>query len=108
MDDLTESASEDSQSNLDLATASATQEIVFEVMSAIKRIETGSFGTCEITGEPIEAERLNAIPWTRYSLQGQRELEKGRATSKSALPPVRSVVEFDIALEEPAEAAEVE
>ncbi len=41
-----------------------------EIDSALARIENGSFGTCEETEEPIETERLLAIPWTRLSIEG--------------------------------------
>jgi DnaK suppressor protein len=41
-----------------------------EIESALSRIENGTFGTCEETEEPIETERLLAIPWTRLSIEG--------------------------------------
>ena len=43
---------------------------LFEIESALGRIENGSFETCEETEEPIEVERLRAIPWTRLSIEG--------------------------------------
>ncbi len=43
---------------------------LMEIESALARIESGSFGTCEETDEEIEAERLRAIPWTRLSIEG--------------------------------------
>ena len=43
---------------------------LMEIESALGRIENGSFGLCEETEEPIEAERLRAIPWTRLSIEG--------------------------------------
>lgn len=41
-----------------------------EVDQALARIESGTFGVCEETDEPIEHERLKAIPWTRLSIEG--------------------------------------
>ena len=41
-----------------------------EVEMALARIEAGSYGICEETEEPIEPERLRAIPWTRLSIEG--------------------------------------
>lgn len=41
-----------------------------EIESALGRIETGTFGTCEETEELIETDRLLAIPWTRLSIEG--------------------------------------
>src|SRR5436190_715748 len=75
-DDEADAASDESQRSLSLVAASATQSTIFEVLAAIRRIERGTYGMCEITGEPIEADRLTAIPWTRYSFHGQNDLEK--------------------------------
>jgi DnaK suppressor protein len=41
-----------------------------EIEMALARIETGSYGVCEETEEPIEIDRLLAIPWTRLSIEG--------------------------------------
>lgn len=41
-----------------------------EIEMALARIEQGTFGICEETEEPIESERLLAIPWTRLSIEG--------------------------------------
>lgn len=43
---------------------------LYEIESALGRIDNGSFGYCEETEEPIEVERLRAIPWTRLSIEG--------------------------------------
>jgi DnaK suppressor protein len=43
---------------------------LLEIESALGRIENGSYGFCEETEEPIETERLKAIPWTRLSIEG--------------------------------------
>ena len=57
-----------------------TREKLLEVESALARIENGRFGYCEETEEPIEIERLLAIPWTRLSIEGAeiREAVKRR------------------------------
>jgi RNA polymerase-binding transcription factor DksA len=59
--------------------ASSEHDVLFEIDEALRRIELGTFGICEMTGEPIELERLRAIPYTRYSLGAQAEMEKGKA-----------------------------
>lgn len=41
-----------------------------EIEMALARIESGHYGVCEETEEPIEQERLLAIPWTRLSIEG--------------------------------------
>ncbi|MGE9293085.1 MAG: TraR/DksA family transcriptional regulator [Puniceicoccales bacterium] len=61
-----------------LSLVSSEQEALYEIEEAIQRIFNGTYGTCEITGEPIAKDRLMAVPFTRYSLEGQRELKKQR------------------------------
>lgn len=43
---------------------------LMEIENALARMENGSYGICEETEEPIEPERLLAIPWTRLSIEG--------------------------------------
>lgn len=43
---------------------------IFEIDQALARIENGTYGICEETEEPIEVDRLYAIPWTRLSIEG--------------------------------------
>lgn len=43
---------------------------LMEIEMALGRIENGTYGVCEETEEPIETERLLAIPWTRLSIEG--------------------------------------
>ncbi len=52
-----------------------------EIQQALNRIEDGTFGICEGLGIPIEKERLDAIPWTRYSLEYARQKEKENGPS---------------------------
>jgi DnaK suppressor protein len=47
-----------------------------EVEEALYRIEEGSYGLCEETGEPINEKRLEKIPWVRLSIEAQEELER--------------------------------
>lgn len=55
---------------------------LLEIEFALSRMEQGTYGFCEETDEPIETERLLAIPWTRYSLEGAEIKEA--LTRKSA------------------------
>ncbi len=77
-----------------LSLVSDEQELLFEIEEAIKRIHQGTYGICEVTGKPINKERLNAVPFARYSLEGQIEFEKTqrRHTQRRGI--------FDSALEE--------
>jgi len=61
-----------------LSLVSSEQELLYEIEEALKRIRGGTYGVCEITGQTISPERLAAVPFTRYSLDGQKELEKQR------------------------------
>jgi len=59
-----------------LSLVSTEQEALYEIEEAIQRIFDGTYGICEITNEPINKDRLEAVPFTRYSLEGQKELER--------------------------------
>jgi RNA polymerase-binding transcription factor len=54
-----------------------------QVRAALQRIEDGSFGRCVVDGEPIEANRLEAVPWTPYCVKHQERLE---AASRARTP----------------------
>ncbi len=64
---------------MELNMMGSEQEVLFEIDAAIRRIEKGTFGICELTGLPINVERLQALPYVRYTVRAQSELEKGRA-----------------------------
>ena len=59
-----------------LAMISADQSVLYEIEEAINRIFSGAYGVCEATGKPIPLERLNAIPWARFSVEAEKQLEK--------------------------------
>ena len=61
-----------------LSLVSSEQELLYEIEEALKRLRNNAYGVCEITAKPISTERLAAVPFTRYSLEGQKELEKQR------------------------------
>jgi RNA polymerase-binding transcription factor DksA len=66
-----------------LSLVSSEQDALFEIEEAIQRIYDGSYGICEITGKPINKDRLEAVPFTRYSVEGQRQFEStGRKKEK--------------------------
>ena len=93
IDELADAGSAETLQGMTLVSAAATKEILHEVLEALRRIERGTYGICEITGEPIEATRLLAIPWARYSFAGQDDLEKGGFGRKLGLPPLATVIE---------------
>jgi RNA polymerase-binding transcription factor DksA len=54
------------------------QEALAEIEAAIQRIKAGSYGVCEHTEKPIPKERLLAVPFTRYTAEAMKEVEKTR------------------------------
>jgi RNA polymerase-binding transcription factor DksA len=66
-----------------LSLVSSEQEALSEVESAIKRIKDGTYGICENTQKPIAKERLVAVPFTRYSAEAQKDIEKNRMRSRT-------------------------
>ncbi len=61
-----------------LNVAGSVQDALFEIDEALRRIMEGRYGICEISGKPIEKERLKALPYARYCVSVQAEMEKGR------------------------------
>jgi RNA polymerase-binding transcription factor DksA len=59
-----------------LSLVSSEQEALSEIEAAIKRIHDGTYGVCEITQKPIAKERLLAVPFTRYSAEAQKQVER--------------------------------
>jgi RNA polymerase-binding transcription factor DksA len=59
------------------------QEALSEIASAIKRIHDGTYGICEATGKPIAKDRLIAVPFTRYSAEALKEIEKNRYRART-------------------------
>ena len=53
----------------------ASQTLI-QVRDALKRIENGTYGKCAICGRPIEAARLEAVPWAQYCLADQEKQDK--------------------------------
>jgi RNA polymerase-binding transcription factor DksA len=58
-----------------LSLLSSEQEALNEIEAAIERIHKGTYGVCEVTGEPIKDDRLEAVPFTRFSVEGQKQYE---------------------------------
>jgi RNA polymerase-binding transcription factor DksA len=68
-----------------LSMLSSDQDALYEIEEAIKRIENGTYGVCELTGKPIPKGRLEAIPWARFSAEAQRQLEREGALKHKQL-----------------------
>ena len=68
-----------------LSLLSSDQDAVYEIEEALKRIEKKTYGVCELTGKPIPRARLEAIPWTRFTVEAQAQLEKEGALKSRRL-----------------------
>lgn len=74
-----------------LSRISSEQDAVYEIDEALMRIRKGTYGTCELTGKPIERERLEAIPWTRFSAAAEKKLEKEGEVRRTRLAPREAI-----------------
>lgn len=66
-----------------LSMVASEQEALSEIDAAIKRIHDGTYGICEITQKPIAKDRLLAVPFTRYSAEAQKNLERNRHRART-------------------------
>jgi RNA polymerase-binding transcription factor DksA len=73
---MADSGTDNFDRDFNLSLLSADQDVIYEIEEALKRIEKETYGTCEITGKPIPQTRLNSIPWTRFRVDAQTELEQ--------------------------------
>ena len=73
-----------------LSMLSKEQGSLYEIDEALKRIEDGNYGICEICEKPIKHDRLEALPFTRYTVDCQAELEK-RHHHNSSRPQITSL-----------------
>ncbi|HAV65171.1 MAG TPA: transcriptional regulator [Verrucomicrobiales bacterium] len=74
-----------------LSLLSSDQDAVYEIEEALKRIERQTFGVCELTGKSIPKARLDAIPWTRFTVEAQMQLEKDGALRSRRLGSLGTV-----------------
>ncbi len=57
---------------------SSEQDVLYEINEALRRVDAGSFGVCESSGKQIEKERLEVLPFARYCVAVQSEMERGK------------------------------
>jgi RNA polymerase-binding transcription factor DksA len=74
-----------------LSLLSSDQDAIYEIEEALKRIEKNTYGVCELTGKPIPKARLEAIPWTRFTVDAQAQLEREGALRQKRLGQLGSV-----------------
>ena len=83
-----------------LSVLSAEQDAVYEIDEALDRIRNGNYGKCELTGKTIEPERLEAIPWTRFTAEAEKGLESENAVDRTKLGEREAVPRRSAATEE--------
>src|SRR6476660_1920019 len=86
-----------------LSLLSQEQDALYEIDQALKRIELGTYGVCEMSGKQIPRARLEAIPFARFTVECQSQLEKQNKASR-----VRQSVTSLFGLTEEEEAPETE
>jgi RNA polymerase-binding transcription factor DksA len=89
-----------------LSLLSSDQDAVYEIEEALKRIERKTFGVCELTGKPIPRARLEAIPWTRFTVEAQAQLEREGALKSRRLGQLGSIDSVGTPVEGEAEETE--
>jgi RNA polymerase-binding protein DksA len=77
VDHMADHGSDNFEQDLTLGLVESERKELTEIDRALGRIKEGTFGVCEGTGETIATARLEAIPYTRYSVEFQRRLEAG-------------------------------
>ncbi len=76
---LSDQGSDTFDREMELNMMGSEQEVIFEIDAALRRIEKGTYGICELTEEVIPKARLMALPYVRYTVHAKSELERGRA-----------------------------
>ncbi|PIL18663.1 molecular chaperone DnaK [Puniceibacterium antarcticum] len=74
--DVTDRASEETDRALELRTRDRQRKLVSKIDAALRRIDDGEYGYCEVTGEPISLKRLDARPIATMSLEAQESHER--------------------------------
>jgi DnaK suppressor protein len=69
-----------------LSLLSQEQDALYEIEEALKRVDLGTYGVCEMSGKQISHLRLEALPFARYTVECQAELEKNKRFQRSRVP----------------------
>ena len=74
--DIADRASEETDRALELRTRDRQRKLVSKIDAALRRIENGEYGYCEVSGEPISLRRLDARPIATMTLEAQEKHER--------------------------------
>ncbi|MCC6912367.1 MAG: RNA polymerase-binding protein DksA [Rhodospirillaceae bacterium] len=81
--DLADRASTEMERSLELRTRDRARKLISKIDAALKRIEEGTYGYCEETGDPISLKRLEARPIATLSIEAQERHERMERTHRS-------------------------
>ncbi len=86
-DPAAEAPGDEGDESVDLEAWDTTQQVVLdletqlgEINHALAKFDTGSYGICENCGKPIPLARLRVLPWARYDIEHEQQLEARQAT----------------------------
>jgi DnaK suppressor protein len=74
--DVTDRASSETDWSIELRTRDRQRKLISKIDAALRRIETGDYGYCEVSGEPISLQRLDARPIATMTLEAQEMHER--------------------------------
>jgi DnaK suppressor protein len=74
-DNLGDTATATFDRELDQGLEEGAQQTLDAIKNALRKIDDGTFGTCEVCGKPIGEGRLNAMPWARLCIDDQRKAD---------------------------------
>ncbi len=80
--DLTDRASSETDWGIHLRTRDRQRKLIAKIDSAMRRIDTGEYGFCEVSGEPISLARLEARPIATMSVEAQERHERNERISR--------------------------
>lgn len=80
--DLTDRASSETDWSIELRTRDRQRKLISKIDAALRRIEEGEYGYCEVTGEPISLARLEARPIATMTVEAQERHERNERVSR--------------------------
>lgn len=80
--DLTDRASSETDWSIELRTRDRQRKLIAKIDAALRRIDNGEYGYCEVTGEPISLARLEARPIATMTVEAQERHERHERVSR--------------------------
>ena len=80
--DITDRASSETDWSIELRTRDRQRKLISKIDAALRRIEEGEYGYCEVTGEPISLARLEARPIATMTVEAQERHERQEKVSR--------------------------